>query len=108
MTVAMSKMMSNGIFVSEEELITIAKKYKISKLEAFGSVLRADFSPDSDIDLLITFNDDENISLFDLMDLESELSDIFNRPVDIIEPAALTNPIRRKNILATSELLYAA
>ena len=42
------------------------------------------------------------------MDLESELSELFNRPVDIIEPAALKNPIRKKNILSSSELIYAA
>jgi uncharacterized protein len=108
LTEAIKKMKTNGISVSEQEFVHICKKYNISIVKAFGSVLRSDFASDSDIDLLITFKDDTDISLFDLMDLEAELSRIFNRHVDVVEPTSLTNPIRRKNILSTSELIYAA
>lgn len=108
MSGALEKLDTNGMFISELEILRIAKKYQIKKIEAFGSVLRPDFSSESDVDLLISFYENAEISLFDLMDLESELSELFNRPVDIIEPAALKNPIRKKNILSSSELIYAA
>lgn len=108
LTEAIGKMKTNGIKVSEQDFIHICQTYNISVVKVFGSVLRSDFTSDSDIDLLITFKDDTNISLFDLMDLETELSKIFSRSVDIVEPASLTNPIRRRNILSTSELIYAA
>ncbi len=48
------------------------------------------------------------VSLFDLMELEGELSEAFGRPVDIVEPDAPTNPIRRQAILTAKQLLYAA
>ncbi len=108
MTNALKKMNENGIIFSEKEVVRISKKYQILILEAFGSVLRSDFTTNSDIDLLITFDENADLSLFDLMDLESELSEMFKRPVDIVEPASLINPIRRKNILKTRELIYAA
>ncbi len=105
---ALEKIKTNGISISEQEILRVAKKYQIKKIEVFGSVLRPDFSSESDIDLLISFYENAEISLFDLMDLESELSDLFKRNVDIIEPTALKNPIRKKNILSSSELIYAA
>ncbi len=108
MTDALKKMNDNGIVISEQEVIHISRKYHVRKLEVFGSVLRSDFTSESDIDLLITFDENADLSLFDLMDLETELSEIFKRPVDVVEPASLVNPIRRKNILTTSELIYAA
>jgi len=108
MTDALKKMNDNGIVISEQEVIHISMKYHVRRLEVFGSVLRSDFTSESDIDLLITFDENADLSLFDLMDLEMELSEIFKRPVDVVEPASLVNPIRRKNILTTSELIYAA
>ncbi len=108
MTDALKKMNDKGIIISEQDIIHISMKYHIQKLEVFGSVLRSDFTSESDIDLLITFDENADLSLFDLMDLETELSEIFKRHVDIVEPASLVNPIRRKNILTTSELIYAA
>ena len=60
MTEALKKMNTNGVFVSEQEVIRISKKYQITKIEAFGSVLRSDFTSDSDIDLLITFDENDS------------------------------------------------
>ena len=65
-------------------------------------------STDSDVDLLISFVNDAEVSLFDLMEIEERLQEIFGRPVDIVEPASLTNPVRRRNILGATERLYAA
>lgn len=67
-----------------------------------------DMGQDSDVDLLVSFDPEVKVSLFDIMGLEVELEQLFMRPVDIVEPQALGNPIRRKNILASREPLYAA
>ncbi len=72
----------------------------------FGSVLREDFDINSDIDVLVTFTGEAQISLFDLAQMQIELQEIFNRPVDILEKAALRNPFRKRHILATAQVVY--
>jgi uncharacterized protein len=89
-------------------LAALAKEWRISRLSAFGSVVRDDFHGDSDVDLLVEFEPNVPYSLLDLANLKVELERIFRRAVDIVEPAALTNPYRRKHILDTAQLLYAA
>lgn len=102
------KLHKNGIHFDVRELASIAHTYGIVKLFVFGSSVRTDNPTPNDIDLLVVFDSQANISLFDLMDLEAELTALFNLPVDLVEPEALTNPIRRKNILSSVEPLYAA
>ncbi len=104
----LEKLRQNGIAVDLERLHSVAHKYGITELSVFGSSIRRDVSGDSDVDLLVSFADDAKVSLFDLMDLEDELAEVFGRPVDVVEPASLTNPIRRRSILSTKEQLYAA
>lgn len=77
----------------------------------FGSVLREDFRPNSDIDVLVSFTPDARISLFDLVDMENELKEVFGRDVDLVEKEAIQrseNYIRRKSILENTEVIYAA
>ena len=80
----------------------------IISIPLYGSYANGTNDEKSDIDLLITFNEPSDLSLFDLMDLKAEFSEMFKRAVDIVEPSAIRNPIRRKNIFASSELIYAA
>ncbi|MEO7132778.1 MAG: nucleotidyltransferase domain-containing protein [Vicinamibacterales bacterium] len=75
---------------------------------AFGSVLRADFRADSDVDVLVTFEPNAQWSLFALTTMQQELADTFGRPVDLVEEAALRNPFRRQAILRAKRTLYAA
>ena len=103
-----TKLEENGIRVDLERIASIAKAYSIEEISVFGSSMQVDISKDSDVDLLVTFEEKAEISLFDLMELEERLSEIFGRPVDVVEPAALTNPIRRRSILPTKQRLYAA
>ncbi len=77
-------------------------------LSLFGSALRDDFRPDSDLDLLVEFEPDASYSLFDLVALQDELKDLLGREVDLVEASALRNPFRRREILRTRRLLYAA
>ncbi|MDR2571757.1 MAG: nucleotidyltransferase domain-containing protein [Oscillospiraceae bacterium] len=102
------KLHKNGIFFDYSELVPICEKYGIHELSIFGSSIRDDFSKDSDIDLLVSFDDNFDISLFDIMNLEDELSELLKREVDIVEKESLKNPIRKNKILLTREIIYAA
>ena len=84
------------------------RKWKIAEFSLFGSVLRPDFGPESDVDVLITFADDAQWSLYDWIAMIDELKSIFGREVDLVERSGLRNPFRRREILATRKVVYAA
>jgi uncharacterized protein len=96
------------IIVKDQELLDIIRKYGLSEVSAFGSVLRDDFNENSDIDLLIAFQNGKEKSLFDIIDLKSELEMLVGRSVDIVEKEALINPYRKEEILKTAKVIYAA
>jgi predicted nucleotidyltransferase len=104
----MEKLRKNGIFLNYNDIEKICKKYHINELSIFGSSIRNDFNADSDIDILVSFNNNSNINLFDIMNLEKEFSQLLKREIDIVEKEALKNPIRRERILLTREIIYAA
>jgi predicted nucleotidyltransferase len=103
----MSPFQSQGIQFDRSRFEELLKRYQVKELSLFGSILGQGFSPQSDIDFLVIFEDQDKLSLFDLMDLESELASIFGRPIDLIEPDGLTNSIRRQNILSHHKVIYA-
>jgi len=74
----------------------------------FGSVLRDDFRSDSDIDVLLSFEENSAWSLYDLVEMKDELEIIFGREVDLVEKEAIRNPYRRRSMLMEQEVLYAA
>jgi predicted nucleotidyltransferase len=87
------------------------RRWKIVELALFGSALREDFRPDSDIDLLVSFAPDADWSLLDHARMEQELSELLGREVDLVSRAAIeasANWIRRREILSTAKALYAA
>ena len=103
-------MASVAIEIPKAQLEAYCQKWQIRKLELFGSVLREDFGPESDIDVLVTFAPDASLSLFDLVDAEFELQEIFGRPVDLLERSAVErseNWIRRRRILESARTIYA-
>jgi predicted nucleotidyltransferase len=104
----MEKLQKNGIFLDYKDIIPLCKKYGIIELSIFGSSIRDDFTQNSDVDLLVSFDRNSNVTLFDIMDLESEFSKLVKKEVDIVEKEALKNPIRRNKILSTREIIYAA
>jgi predicted nucleotidyltransferase len=86
-------------------------RWKIVELSLFGSALREDFRPDSDVDLLVRFAPDADWSLLDHARMERELSEILGREVDLVSRTAVEaspNWIRRQEILNTARSLYAA
>ena len=86
----------------------LCRRWKITELAVFGSAIRADFGPHSDVDILVTFQPGAGWSLLDLMTLQQELSARFGRRVDVVEKATLRNPYRRAAILESKRTLYAA
>jgi hypothetical protein len=82
--------------------------WKVVEFSLFGSVLRDDFRPDSDVDVLVTFAPEARVSLLDLVEMQDELKTIFKRDVDLVEKDALENPFRKREILGTAQVVYAA
>lgn len=98
-----------NIEMPKEKIADFCRKWKILELSLFGSVLREDFRPDSDIDILVSFSSDAEWSLLDHMAMEEELSAIFGRKVDLVSRKAIErsqNYIRRKAILETAQSYY--
>ena len=92
-------------------IVKFCQQWKIVKLELFGSILRDDFGPQSDVDFLVTFAPDTHWSLFDLVKAEEELSHIVGRPVDLVEREPVEqshNWVRRKAILSSARSIYVA
>jgi len=100
--------MFQRINLPKEKIAEFCRKWKITEFALFGSVLREDFGPDSDIDVLVTFQDDAPWSMWDLLDMRKELKDLVGRNVDIVEKDALRNPFRKQEILNNMEIMYAA
>jgi len=98
----------HGIDISENELTELCQKWKVTELSLFGSVLRDDFGPDSDVDVLVTFQPDAPWSLWDLMEMKEQLELLFGRTIDLVEKEALRNPWRKREILDTYKVVYAA
>jgi predicted nucleotidyltransferase len=102
------KLQKNGIFLNYNDVVSLCKKYYIIEMSIFGSSIRDDFTEDSDIDILVSFEQNSEITLFEIIELEKEFSRIINREVDIVEKESLKNPIRKNKILSTREIIYAA
>ncbi|MEX1206146.1 MAG: nucleotidyltransferase domain-containing protein [Dongiaceae bacterium] len=94
-----------------QEIGQFCRKWGILELALFGSVLREDFRPDSDIDVLVTFAGGARCQLADLLRMEDELGAILGRRVDLVERDAVErseNYIRRRHILRSAEPIYVA
>lgn len=103
--------MSPHIKLDMDKIKGFCERWKITEFALFGSVLREDFRPESDVDVLVTFAPDARITLFDLSDIEDELAEIVGRKVDLVLKRGIErsqNYIRRKAILSSAEVLYAA
>ena len=103
--------MFKGLAVPKEKIADFCRRWKIIEFALFGSVLRGDFRPESDIDVLVTFAPDARWSLFDHVEMQDELKALFGRNVDLVSRRGIErsrNPIRRKEILESAEVIYAA
>ncbi|MBI5059999.1 nucleotidyltransferase family protein [candidate division KSB1 bacterium] len=95
--------------VDQAKLDAFCLKWKVSEFALFGSVLRDDFGPNSDVDVLLAFEQGTDYSLFDLVDMEDELKEIFGRKVDLLLRKSVErskNPYRRQAILSSAQTIY--
>lgn len=92
--------------VSPEELAEFCKKRHIRKLSLFGSMLRGEQRPDSDLDLLVEFDPGHRVGLIKMARIERELSDLVGRKVDLRTPADLSRYFRDE-VLREAEIQYA-
>ena len=100
-----------AIDYDKEKLRDFCRKWKITEFSFFGSVVREDFGPESDVDVLVTFAGDARWSLFDMTDMKDELLLLFGRPVDLLTRRAVEgslNPIRKRSILSSAVMLDVA
>ena len=100
---------NGSLEVPDKVIEDFCRRWKITQIELFGSALRDDFRPDSDVDLLVTFEPDARIGLFDLVRMQDEMAAIVGRPVDLIDRAGVEqsrNPFRRHSILSTAQVVY--
>ncbi len=97
--------------VPKVKIAEFCKRWNISELAIFGSALRADFRPESDVDVLVSFAPQAHITLFDMVHMQDELKSIFGREVDLISKRGLENSrnyLRRKNILDSAQVIHVA
>ena len=94
--------------IDRNRIAQFCQQWRITELALFGSVLRNDFRPESDVDVLVTFEDDVPWSLWELITMRDSLQKIFGREVDLVEKRAIKNPFRRHHILSNYEVIHAA
>jgi predicted nucleotidyltransferase len=96
--------------IDREQLTSLCRRYHVAKLELFGSRAQGTASPDSDVDLIVTFQDGRTPGL-GFVTFAEALEAIFDRPVDLLVRDTVErdeNPIRRRSILSQVEEIYAA
>ena len=99
------------IRIPKTKIAQFCKRWNVSEFALFGSVLRPDFRPESDVDILISFLPDAHVTLFDMARMQAELQTIFKREVDLISKRGVENSrnyLRRKNILNSAQVIHVA
>ena len=94
---------------SPKKIATFCKRWKVIEFALFGSAVREDFSPQSDIDALVSFAPQSDWGLFDHIQMKKELKELFGRDVDLVTRRALEqshNALLRSEILDTAKVLY--
>jgi len=102
--------MALPIEIPYDEITAFCARWNVRELALFGSVLRDDFGPDSDVDVLVTFEADVRQTLTNLLLMEQELESIFQRKIDLGERQSVEqdpNYLRRKHILNSVQVIYA-
>ncbi len=95
------------IAIPKKEIRDFCRRYHIRSLALFGSVLRADFRTDSDVDLLVEFEPNARVGLMMLSHMQRELADLLHRPVDLVPRDGL-KPAIRESVLSAAQVIYAA
>jgi len=100
--------MPSKIDIPREKIEDFCRRWKIKEMAIFGSALREDFGPESDLDLLVTFSEEARWTLFDWAEMIEELKKMTGRDIDLVDRESIRNPFRRRSILARMEAIYGA
>ena len=100
--------MNTTVQLDRDALAAFCRRWRIRELSVFGSALRDDFGPESDLDFLVSFDPEAGWDLWDMVGIRDELVSVVGREVDIVVKEALRNPYRRKAILAHREVIHAS
>jgi uncharacterized protein len=95
--------------IPRDQIATFCKHWKVVEFALFGSAVRMDFSPKSDVDVLVTFAPQSDWGLFEHIQMKQELKDLFGREVDLVTRRALEqsrNALLRSEILETTQVIY--
>lgn len=93
------------INIPRGQIVDLCRRHQICELALFGSVLRDDFSPNSDIDILIKFKPDAHIGYFRFFAIEQELANLLDREVELFTPDSLKQ-FAREEALRTCKVIY--
>ena len=97
----------NLIELNMDKIIALCKKYKVSKLFVFGSILTNRFNKESDVDFIVNFDKAQVTDYFsNFFDFKYALENLFGREVDLLEEQTIKNPYLKKNVDATKTLIY--
>ena len=95
--------------IPQKDIVRFCQRWQVREFALFGSALRADFKPESDIDVLVSFKETANWGLFDHVQMRLDLEDIFKRKVDLVTRRALEqtqNILLRERILKTAKVIF--
>lgn len=110
MSVEIQTLIERRLGVSQPAIFEFCQRWQIIEFAVFGSVIRSDFRPDSDIDVLVTFAPEAKRGLTETLQMQDELKAMFHRDVDFIVKIALEksqNWLRRQTILDSAQVIYA-
>lgn len=100
-----------AIDYDKQELRDFCRRWRVTEFSLFGSAVREDFKPDSDVDVLVTLAPDAPWTLSNWLEMQRELESLFHRPVDLIERNAVErsgNRFRKRAILSSAVMLDVA
>jgi predicted nucleotidyltransferase len=97
--------MGIAVDIPQAEIEAFCRRHHIRRLALFGSVLRDDFGPDSDVDVLVEFEPGTRVGYFTLVTIQYELAELIGRDVDLLTPGAL-NPRFRHKVIAGAQVIY--
>ncbi|MEW6777691.1 MAG: nucleotidyltransferase family protein [Bdellovibrionota bacterium] len=100
-----------NLAIDRDKVAAFCRKWKIEELSLFGSVLREDFGPASDVDVLVAFHPEARWTLLDMVDMQDELSALMGRKVDLVSRRGVEssrNRPRRREILENARPVYVA
>jgi hypothetical protein len=98
---------SARIQIDRERVADFCRRHQVRRLALFGSVIRDDFRPDSDVDVLVEFAPEARAGLFEMARMEAEVEELIGRKVDLRTPAELSRYFRDE-VVAGAEVQYAA